>query len=1378
MIQKIIPYQRYWHNLGEVLPLDENGFLRDPNIGWFHVYYQDKDVYTLSDLMQTDCLLLLGEPGIGKSTELEKLESEEKKRQHRKVSFTLRRFESKIDFKESVLNNDQVSDWIKGNSEPLSIYLDGLDEALLDAKKISYGVVDVVKTLIKFGRVFLRVTCRTSDLPKEFQSEISSIFSENLKSVELAPLRKEDIKLAAQEYGIDEEAFFSAIYEKELGALASRPITLNMLIKEYLDYGKISEDINEVYEKGCLYLLEDSEDRIEAGYKSTLTQSQRLIIAERIAANLILCNYSNLYTGTIHELKKVDLNVDEIDRGKELIPTIGETIEVHKEAIDEVIQTSLFKSLGGRRFSFTHQTLAEYLTARYLMRNQLQMPQLESILLHEDGVSSGVIPQLKEVAMWLASMHDGFFKRLIEVDPIILLKSSIWVKDKERLKALLKSLIKKVSERSRTPDYRRHFKFLKNFDFEGIQELLRSELSISKYDDHSKRFILDIIDAIGIEEMADKLIDIVLDDDSGLRLKNHALDILYDFDNKSEFYSKLLSLLKSPDENDYLLIANSIKVLYPAHISSSQLIEIFEYSADLKERILKISGYHILKKSESKELAILLEWASENFPEKNYPSKGSAEFFDEIILKGIKHINEDKIKKSLSQYIFKKIKKIYKIFDSTFSEKSYKEFLSQRKERRLIVEEIISIFLKEEDEDSVYKLTRYEHALVVEEDFDWVLNHVLAADEEREGIVWVKVLDRLFKFYEPDHIQKVLLNKDNKFIIAAFDSLLTPIDIQSEEADKARKRHAEFLGHKMGKAKKTINRDELIEKDLEELKKGDIDAFYWLDRNLSLIPESYNYTKDYELKSEEYNGWISANEGLKEEIINYAQEFLIHASPTDKNWLHDPNSRVSYRALRYIEDYDRVLLGDISDDTWKKWLKPILYFELSGGFSLDQRFSKILIEKFQDDVIEFICELVKSENEEQSGHISVIPKLDSILTKELIDALFALLNDEELKPRAKETINERLLKSRHLEGLESIKSDLNRDNEDDYIINAFLLIKYSPDDFFEYVWEEFQNDTELSKKIAQKIASEDRHQHEKLTSLSEGQLAKLYIWLEKNYPVVEDSKKNGGITTMNMLSDFRSSVLNHLVTKGTEEACNQMLNILEALPDRKWLKLEFEESKEIYRRENWVPLKVNHLLSLVNDKKTRIIKNEQDLLNSTLEKLDDLQKRLQDQEQSESIIYWNEDPVVKPKDENRMSDLIKNYLQDSLSKEGVILNREVEIERGNKTDIHVTALIPEGEGYNPIKLVIEVKGCWHKDLRIAFKDQLIKKYLQGKGISTGIYLVGWFACEKWNRDDYRFKQTPKISFMEAEELFISQQEALIEEFPNLLIKSKTLDFSI
>jgi hypothetical protein len=49
-----------------------------------------------------------------------------------------------------------------------------------------------------------------------------------------------------------------------------------------------------------------------------------------------------------------------------------------------------------------------------------------------------------------------------------------------------------------------------------------------------------------------------------------------------------------------------------------------------------------------------------------------------------------------------------------------------------------------------------------------------------------------------------------------------------------------------------------------------------------------------------------------------------------------------------------------------------------------------------------------------------------------------------------------------------------------------------------------------------------------------------------------------------------------------------------------------------------------------------------------------------------------------------------------------------------------------------VTIVIEVKGCWNADVRTAVKWQLVDGYLRPNGLTHGIYLAGWFVCEKWD----------------------------------------------
>ena len=58
------------------------------------------------------------------------------------------------------------------------------------------------------------------------------------------------------------------------------------------------------------------------------------------------------------------------------------------------------------------------------------------------------------------------------------------------------------------------------------------------------------------------------------------------------------------------------------------------------------------------------------------------------------------------------------------------------------------------------------------------------------------------------------------------------------------------------------------------------------------------------------------------------------------------------------------------------------------------------------------------------------------------------------------------------------------------------------------------------------------------------------------------------------------------------------------------------------------------------------------------------------------------------------------------------------------------------------------------------ETQLVDRYLVPSGYQHGLYLVGWFLCDKWDKSDYRKGKTPKWSFEETQEHFVNQVDAL------------------
>ena len=75
-----------------------------------------------------------------------------------------------------------------------------------------------------------------------------------------------------------------------------------------------------------------------------------------------------------------------------------------------------------------------------------------------------------------------------------------------------------------------------------------------------------------------------------------------------------------------------------------------------------------------------------------------------------------------------------------------------------------------------------------------------------------------------------------------------------------------------------------------------------------------------------------------------------------------------------------------------------------------------------------------------------------------------------------------------------------------------------------------------------------------------------------------------------------------------------------------------------------------------------------------------------------------------------------------------------------------------------ITVIIEVKGCWNEKLNTSMKEQLVNRYLKDNTCQHGIYLVGWFDCEQWDKSDSNKAKAPKITIEKAREKFEKQAE--------------------
>lgn len=236
---------------------------------------------------------------------------------------------------------------------------------------------------------------------------------------------------------------------------------------------------------------------------------------------------------------------------------------------------------------------------------------------------------------------------------------------------------------------------------------------------------------------------------------------------------------------------------------------------------------------------------------------------------------------------------------------------------------------------------------------------------------------------------------------------------------------------------------------------------------------------------------------------------------------------------------------------------------------------------------------------------------------------------------------------------------------------------------------------------------------------------------------------------------------------GRSAACTAVRNLRDLHPECPWLHNVYLEAQQARRRESWVPPSLPEFLELVRDATCRIIMSPSQLLDLIVESLDRYAEELHGTTASVANLC-NQLPGNKwsPKDENHLSDNIKRHLEVDLRDRSVVVNREVEIRRrtgedgasGQETDICLNAVWRTGgsDTADVLTVIIEVKGCWHREVRTAMKAQLVDRYLHENQCQHGLYLVGWFLCSQWDDTDYRKADTPWTALAEARDELQSQ----------------------
>ena len=366
---------------------------------------------SLSALQGYRALALLGEPGIGKSSEL--------KREHDRICaiaedghpqsiyVDLKVSSSEEALRRRIFELPAFGGWKAGTGD-LFLHLDSLDEGMLRIDTLASLLAEELQAAPS-GRLSVRIACRTAVWPAgTLGTAFTNIWGEAAVGVfELAPLRRRDVLTALAAHGIDPDPFVRDLFRARAVVFAIKPLTLDMLIKIYQRHSSLPSSTTELYRQGCLELAEEQNvSRRETGRRGHLNGPQRVRLAGRIAAGTVLGDRAAIWTGIDVDCPAQDVPVSRLSGATEQGDFADFTAT--DDDVREILDTGLFSSRGDHRMGWAHQSYGEFLAALYLNDKRVPAHIILQVLTHPTG---GLIPQLTVVAAWTASLTRSCVRR-------------------------------------------------------------------------------------------------------------------------------------------------------------------------------------------------------------------------------------------------------------------------------------------------------------------------------------------------------------------------------------------------------------------------------------------------------------------------------------------------------------------------------------------------------------------------------------------------------------------------------------------------------------------------------------------------------------------------------------------------------------------------------------------------------------------------------------------------------------------------------------------------------------------------------------------------------------------------------------------------------
>lgn len=1015
----------------ENLPLFEasgDGFRRELPA---HLGLHANGVYLWpSDLAAQGPVVVLGEPGVGKTTMLRQIVGDAE------VEWVDGLVSTGPELADLLISSCDASD---GHT---FVVVDQLDEC-----PDLWRLARVLRPLLaehEFSSVRLLIGCRATDWRSDLQLLLREQFG-GCTLVEVAPLSRSEAVGLVNDADVDGEALVSRAVELGAGFLASVPLTLEMLVLLWRRNGELVGNSRELFQQAVEVLVEEP-DPDRTNRTGSRTGRQLVGVAARLASYLLLTGKRSLWLGRQLEARPEDLRTDLFAGGRQQ-SDMG-SFEITQDTLKELLNTAMFVQLSTDRVAFRHSSLAAYLAARFLIDSNVPAEQLRNLFLTSAADGTHGIPiSLRETAAWLVSLDSQHCSWLAEVDAESITSHSRLVDSP----AIRKTLVEVLLRRALEVELGDHWWMSGDWELDHadiatqLVPVLEAAVDAGPGDwstDAKTRMALRIANESRSSNLLESLRSFVGDARWRPELRASAIRATVSIDpfGAVDICTKVLEELSQPeapeDINDDLRAA-ALDALYPRHMSA---LEVLPYLTPRRQNNYLGSYWTFLtgfvSKGSEQDVADILAWAiedpvdnrdhddpdlrsmdtvghlerdgsyvarlpievAESLPERILGSANAPEMLDQLatLLLGCFDTNE---RPNLPSCLDPSSESSQEVFDATLLRRGLARALCKQADNRYDIWQISYRWKSSRSRvvGGPASELPVRNRLVDSDDFQWAAEECETAQSARDlelAESLAMLAGQLFDPSRPDLVD-LLCNRQGGLVWDELSHLFDAIDIESDVADRARE--ALSLDREAHRPDETDTFVSDLKHCVAQLATFDTDAYWRLLWNLQLDPETGSGRTFAHETFEDFPGFGYLAESEQETVRSCAALYLETESDNRESWLgtkiYDKRAAAGYWALAYASAHSAENVAGLSG-LIERWVGAVVWYPTRGEDATELRSKKRLLSLASDLCSETLVEVLSTHiwGELERGYtVLVLDDLDLPRSGVVVDGVSALL---------------------------------------------------------------------------------------------------------------------------------------------------------------------------------------------------------------------------------------------------------------------------------------------------------------------------------------------------------------------------------------------------